>query len=580
MYRVVDYIKDFLEYKGVEVLFTVTGGGSIFLNDAFSASKQITSIANHHEQASALAAEGYARMSNKIGVCVVTSGPGGTNAITGTLCSFQDSIPVLFISGNVRKELTTNYTGLNLRQLGDQEFNIADFVKPITKKSIQLNSVENLHDTLEDLYLTATTGRPGPVWLDIPLDIQKLEVDQFVSSNASLNSEIQVNEFKEEINFILDSIKKSEKPLFILGNGIRLSNSERLLLDILNKVDIPCVLSFNALDILESEHPNNFGRIGIVGNIHANKIVQDSDLIIALGTRLYVRQIGYNLESFGKNAKIIHIDIDNEELNKPLVKSDIKICGDINTIFNRLISELDIVEKVSFSNWMLKCNNYKLSNPIILDRHLINKPINPNGFLYKFSLLCPAHYSFVSSDGTANVTGSQVIQLKKNQRFFTNKGTAPMGYGLPAAIGAYYSNKNIICIEGDGSIQMNIQELQTIYQNDMNIKIIILNNNGYLSIKTTQKNLCNGNLYLSNPLSGLTLPNYSKIANAYGIKYFSLTEMANLASIVDDLFMDNGPAILEVFLDENAFHEPKIITKIDKTGKFTNPEFDDIDWIN
>lgn len=578
-YRVVDYIVDYLEYKNVNAIFTVTGGGSIFINDAFSKNQSIKSIAHHNEQAASFAAEGYARMSNRLGVCVVTSGPGGTNTITGVLCSYQDSIPVLYISGNVRKELTTNFTKLNYRQLGDQEFNISDFVKPITKLSMQLNTNDNLISILEKLYNEATKGRPGPVWLDIPLDIQKSMVDKF---NPLLITSHQSNENQYDISHVIELLKSAKKPLIIAGNGIRLSNSISEFKELIQTLNIPVVHSFNGIDLLDSSNKYNFGRIGIVGNIHANKIVQESDLIIAIGTRLYVRQIGYNLDSFGKNAKIIHVDIDQNELLKPTVKSDYKICMDARIFISLILKHYNLkntnLDDVRIK-WIDRCVFIKKDNPIILDRHLISNPINPNGFLYQLSLKCPSKYNYVLSDGTANVTGSQVIQLKNNQRIFTNKATAPMGYGLPAAIGASYALPNIICIEGDGSLQMNIQELQTLVQYKKNIKLIILNNNGYLSIKTTQNNLCSGNLHLSNPESGLTLPNYKKVAAAFDITYYSIDQLSSLDDVLSKLFSNDLPAILEVFLDENALHEPKIITKIDELGNFTNPEFDDIEWL-
>jgi acetolactate synthase-1/2/3 large subunit len=578
-YRVVDFIVDYLEYKNINTIFTVTGGGSIFINDAFSKKQSIKSIAHHNEQAASFAAEGYARMSNRLGVCVVTSGPGGTNTITGVLCSYQDSIPVLYISGNVRKELTTNFTKLNYRQLGDQEFNISDFVKPITKLSIQMNTNENLLVILEKFYSEATNGRPGPVWLDIPLDIQKSLVDKF---NPLLLYPSIPNENEYDISNVIDLLSSAKKPLIIAGNGIRISNSISEFEELIKTLNIPVVHSFNGIDLLASSNKHNFGRIGIVGNIHANKIVQESDLIIAIGTRLYVRQIGYNLDSFGKNAKIIHVDIDQNELSKPTIKSDYKICMDAGK-FIELVLKQNIITNYNFDDdrirWIDRCITIKNDNPIILERHLISNPINPNGFLYQLSIKCPSNYNYVLSDGTANVTGSQVIQLKKNQRIFTNKATAPMGYGLPAAIGASYSHPNIVCIEGDGSLQMNLQELQTLVHYKQNIKLIILNNNGYLSIKTTQKNLCSGNLHLSNPESGLTLPNYQKIATAFGITYYSIDNLNNLDKILSQLFSNQDPAILEVFLDEDALHEPKIITKIDKEGNFTNPEFDDIEWL-
>jgi acetolactate synthase-1/2/3 large subunit len=578
-YRVVDFIVDYLSSKGLNTLFTVTGGGSIFINDAFSLNKDWKCFANHNEQASAYAAEGYSRMKGKPGVCVLTSGPGGTNAITGVLCSFQDSVPVIFISGNVRKELTTNYTKLELRQLGDQEFNIVSIVKPITKAAIQINSSDNLFEILEELYLQCTTGRPGPVWLDIPLDIQQKDIIEYSKLNKIVNGHYLKFD-NNDIGYLLSLINKSNKPLLVLGNGLRgMPQSE--LYTILNDLNIPFVTSFNGLDLIDSDHHLNFGRMGVLGQIRSNLIIQECDLLIVLGSRLYVRQIGYNIHSFAKNAKIIQIDIDKNELEKPTSRVDVKIHSCVIELLRILHQKGKLKAlKNCEDDWITTCKKISNNNPIILDRHLLDYPINPYGFLYLLSLQLPSTFSYVLSDGTANVAGSQIIHIKNGQRLFTNKATAPMGYGLPAAIGAAIDGDNIICIEGDGSIQMNIQELQTLKQLQLNVIVIILNNNGYVSIRATQNNLCGGRLHLSDPTSGLTLPNYNKIANAFDIDYTSINSLSEIPRILKKLECQTGPMIIEVMIDEHALHEPKIITKLNAKGEFSSPEYEDISWLD
>jgi acetolactate synthase-1/2/3 large subunit len=578
-YRVVDFVVDYLSSKGLNTLFTVTGGGSIFINDAFNIKKDWNCFANHNEQASAFAAEGYSRLNGKPGICVLTSGPGGTNALTGVLCSYQDSIPVIFISGNVRKELTTNYTKLDLRQLGDQECDIVRIVKPITKAAIQLNSSDNLFEILEELYLQCTTGRPGPVWLDIPLDIQQKEIIKY----SELITISNVENFKFDtvvIDHVLNLISESNKPLLVLGNGLRGMPQEDLY-SVINDLSIPFVTSFNGLDLIDTEHHLNFGRMGVLGQIRSNLIIQECDLLIVLGSRLYVRQIGYNINSFAKNAKIIQVDIDINELEKPTSRVDVKIHSCVIEVL-RLINQKSKNQGLNNckDNWIRKCNSISENNPIILDRHLLDSPINPYGFLYLLSLKLPSSYSYVLSDGTANVAGSQIIHIKKGQRLFTNKATAPMGYGLPAAIGAAIDGDRIICLEGDGSIQMNIQELQTLRQLQLNVIVIILNNNGYVSIRATQNNLCGGRLHLSDPTSGLTLPNYKKLALAFEIEYTSVNSLSEIPRILKKLENQKGPLIIEVMIDEHALHEPKIITKLNEKGEFNNPEYEDISWLD
>ena len=575
---VAEYIASFLANKGVDTVFSVSGGGCVFLLDAMSRNQNIKVIANHHEQSSAMAAEGYARIKNDIGACLLTSGPGGFNAFTGVLCSYQDSTPTFIISGNVKKEMTTNFTGLNLRQLGDQEFNVVKVAANFTKYAIQVNEPNKIKYHLEKAYFLCKSGRPGPVWIDVPLDVQNAKIDPLkIESYIPKNIKKELSDITT--NNIIEKLHSSVRPLIIVGNGIRLSGAVISFNEFLKKHKIPVVTSLNGNDIVHSDYDYNFGRFGTVGQITPNKLIQECDLLLSIGSRLYVRQIGYNFKGFAKKAFKIYVDIDNDELNKPTLHPDIKVNMDAKDFIDNVLSK---VEYDNYSLWKDYCHEMREKHPIIREKTKNQSPLSVYWALYEIKNYVTENYSYVTSGAGQNIQGNQIIRLINDQRLITNKSTAPMGYGLPAAIGAYYgSKKPIICIEGDGSIQMNIQELQVLYQNQLPIKVIIINNNGYSCIRITQNNFCNGNESIAGPESGLTLPNYKDLANAYKIQYHSIKNSNDLHKVYSEVFSreKHVPEIIEIFVDQNELHEPKVISKLDKNGVFSSPNLDDIDWI-
>ncbi len=516
--RVSDYIIKFLrdEYK-VDTFFTVSGGGSIFLIDSLGKIENIKYVATHHEQAAAIAAEGYSRINNKLAVCIVTSGPGGTNALTGTLCSWLDSVPVLFISGQVNKELTTNFTNSKLRQFGDQEFNIVKTVENMTKFSIQINDVNDVKYYLEKACKLAMSGRPGPVWLDIPLNIQSCDIN--VETLKSYDEEIYLPTISQtEIDNVIEKWNNSKNPLLIVGNGIRLSGGVSELKELIYKTNIPVISAINGNDIVNCDYPYYYGRFGTHAQICANKLLNECDFLLSIGSRLYVRQTGYNFNSFAKNAYKVYVDIDSEELSKTTLFPDQKIVADAKDFIKKL---LDKNINKSSESWISRCDVLN-QNPKVLDRHRNKQNFVSNYFLIeKLSELLPLDHHVITSDGSANVVTMQVLNLKQNQRLITNTGCAPMGYGLPAAIGAAINHK-IICLEGDGSLHLNIHELQTMKHYNLPIKLILINNDGYLSIKITQKAFFNGKFVASEKNSGVTFPNFKKIIDAYELPYCSI----------------------------------------------------------
>jgi acetolactate synthase-1/2/3 large subunit len=552
----------------------VSGGGCIFLIDSLGTTPGINYVATHHEQAAAIAAEGYARMNNKLGACVVTSGPGGTNAITGTLCSWLDSIPVVVISGQVNKEMSTNYTGLPLRQLGDQEFNIVESVKNMTKYAVQVNDPLEIKYHLEKACKLATSGRPGPVWIDIPLNVQSVNInpDDLVGYDES---QALYKPSIEEINILLSKWKEAKKPLMIVGNGIRLSGGVDILHNILNKTDIPVITAVNGNDIVNNDYDHYCGRFGTHAQIGANNLLSECDFLLTIGSRLYVRQTGYNFEGFAKQAYKIHVDVDLAELNKPTLYTDLKIHSDakefLDIINNNILPKTD-------NTWLNRCSDWACK-PTVLPKHRNKTKITSHyAFIEQLSEVIPKDHHIVTSDGSANVVTMQVMELTGNQRLITNTGCAPMGYGLPAALGAAIHHK-IICIEGDGSLHLNIHELQTMKHYNLPIKLILLNNDGYTSIKISQKAFFEGRFVASEKNSGVSFPNFEKVIKAYDLPYYSITDNQSMYPTLTEFLSQDSPCVLEVFTDPNEYHEPKVVAKLGADGKFIPGELKNIQWI-
>jgi len=575
--KVSDYIIEYLRDKQqIDTVFMVSGGGCLFLIDSLGSADGINYIATHHEQAAALAAEGYARVNNKLGACIVTSGPGGTNAITGTLCNWLDSIPVIYISGQVNKEMTTNYTGLPLRQLGDQEFNIIESVKCMTKYAVQVNDPVEIKYHLDKACAAAMSGRPGPVWLDIPLNVQSAKIDPNELKGFELISDV-AEPTKEQIDNVLLQLRKAKKPLLIVGNGVRLSGGVDSVREFVNRSKIPTITAVNGNDIITSDCEYYYGRFGTHAQICANKLINEADFVLSIGSRLYIRQIGYNTQDFARNAYKVYVDIDANELDKPTLFPDAKIVSDAKKFIDAL---LDNQLPVSDSKWLEECDRIKQESPKVLDRHRNKKNYVSNYyFIEKLSKHLPKDHHVITSDGSANVVTMQVLDLHGNQRLITNTGCAPMGYGLPAAIGASVNHK-IVCLEGDGSLHLNVHELQTMKHYNLPIKLILLNNNGYLSIKISQKTLFEGRFVGCEQSSGVSFPNFERLIRAYDLPYYKIRYNSQIEDrLIEFLNYTEGPAVLEVFTDPEEFHEPKVMASIDDDGKFIPGKLDNIKWL-
>jgi acetolactate synthase-1/2/3 large subunit len=572
--KVSDIVIKFLESKGISHVFTISGGGCIHLIDSLGNSDKLKYVCVHHEQAAAIAVEGYARLKQDIGACIVTTGPGGTNTLTGVMGCWLDSVPSIFISGQVSLSQISEGTGC--RQIGDQEFDIVSTVKTMTKYATMIRDKSTILYELEKSYDIATTGRPGPVWIDIPLDIQGAIVDE--SSLHKYTPTTKTNLVsKSDINTFVDLIKNSKRPLFIAGNGIRLSNSYELFNNLLRETNIPALTGVHSgIDCIDNTYEYYAGRVGILGQITSNKIIQETDLLIVIGSRLNVKMTGYNLPGFAPNAKKIFIDIDEYEMNKHKLSNIVlKIRADINIFLKQLPS----LELPNISEWQSRVKQLRSEQKYYYDKH-INMKEYASAYYFTDRLKHFAGNSpIITSNGSAHVVTLQTYQLKKHQRLFTNVGCASMGYGLPAAIGAAFVNKNedIICIEGDGSLQMNIQELQTLVHYNLPVKMFVINNDGYLSIKITQESFFGGKQIASGKESGISFPNLQKICKAYGLPYVKITKNNQYDKKLKQVFNIKGPVVCELITHPYEKHEPKVVHKgIDSDGRIIPGELTDM----
>ncbi len=575
--KVTDYVVNFFESKGVKHIFTISGGGCMHLIDSLGKSKKISYICNHHEQATAMAMEGYSRMNEHIGVGIVTTGPGGTNMITGIMGSWLDSIPVFVVSGQVQTTQLSDGTGC--RQIGDQEFNIVNTVKNITKYSKRVDNPNDIPYEMQKAYNLAITGRPGPVWIDIPLDVQAKRIDFRKAVDYTNYLPTKVPDLWQ-INQLIDKLKYSQKPLLVLGGGVRLSpGAKELLYQLLHKFNIPVVTGpHSAVDIVNESYDNYCGRIGILGQRSSNKIVQECDLLISVGSRLNIKMTGYKFEAFAKHAYKAVVDIDIDEMNKFNILADLKIHSDSAMFFKRII-HLTQDMKLQIDPWLNYCNGLRKKERYVFEKHRKYKGFSSNYcFIEGLSKLTPEYVPTITSNGSAHVVTLQTMKLKGNQRLFTNVGCASMGYGLPASIGACIANdgKKTICIEGDGSLQMNIQELQTIVHHKLPIIIFVINNGVYLSIKRTQETYFDSNYVGTNEDSGVTCPDLSKISYAYGIKYVSIHNNSEIESKISECLKYEGPIICEVYTNPNEKHEPKVTAVMNPDGTFSPGELTDM----
>ncbi|MFA6716104.1 MAG: thiamine pyrophosphate-binding protein [Victivallaceae bacterium] len=577
--RVADYIFKYLADYGIKHVFLVTGGGAMHLNDALRNEKRIKYICNHHEQASAIAAEGYSRATGKLSVVNVTSGPGGTNAITGVIGQWLDSVPVLYLSGQVKFETTImSCPELHLRQLGDQEINIVDLVRPVTKYAESVTDPMTIREKLEKALYLAQHGRPGPVWLDAPMNVQATPIDEKSLPPFIPPAPVSYKPSPEVIQRTATMLTEAKRPVIIAGHGIRIADAVNVFRELIEKLEIPVLTTFNGFDLLPSSHPLFCGRIGTIGNRTGNFILQSADVILSLGSRNNIRQISYNWENFGCRAQKIVIDIDPAELEKPTLRPDLPINADVGEFIAALNAAWPVDGTDVKKEWLAWCEERKKRFPVVTKNQQAQKElVNPYHFMAIVSKLIPAECPTVAGNGTACVAMFQSGWIKENQRIFWNSGCAGMGYGLPAAVGACIGNgRKTVCITGDGSIQMNLQELQTIVHHNLPVKIFVLDNHGYSSIRQTQNAFFGEEHIGCEAESGVSFPDMLKIGKAYGLRTEEIYSHNELENKIIEVLAEDDAVVCVVHLSKDYIFSPKLSSRKLPDGSMVSATLEDM----
>ncbi len=576
--KISDYIAKRLVDYGVRHVFMVTGGGAMHLNNSFGRSKKIKCFFCHHEQACSIAAEGYSRATGTLAVVNVTSGPGGLNSLTGVMGQWTDSIPVLYISGQVKQETTiSSCPNIGLRQLGDQEVDIVSIVKPITKFAVSVRNPKEIKQVLDRAVYIALSGRPGPVWVDVPLDVQgaEIEEDEMPGYNKKTDAvSFDKKEAGRNISRAIKYLKRSQRPVLIAGHGVRMAEGKNELLDVIKNLKIPVLTTFNGFDLVPSDNPYFIGRIGTLGDRAGNFALQNSDFALFIGTRNNIRQISYNWKSFARAAVKVVVDIDPAELSKPTLKPDIAINCDVGYF---LKSFLKVSGDFSvYGKWLKWCRERKRRYPVVPPMPDNSRYVNP--YLFMRVLTGLTRDTIVAGNATACVVLFQAGVVKRRSRIFWNSGCASMGYDLPAAIGACVANNNskTVCLAGDGSLQMNIQELETVAHNKLPVKIFVLNNGGYSSIKQTQANFFGLPYVGCDGQSGVGFPEFTKVAKAYGIKAFSILRNKGMEGKIKAALDFKGPVLCEVFLEKNYKFSPRLSSKKLEDGRIISSPVEDM----
>jgi acetolactate synthase-1/2/3 large subunit len=601
--RVSDLIARLLAEHGITDVFMLTGGGAMHLNDALGRETRLRKVFTHHEQAAAIAAESYARLSGKPAAVNVTTGPGGVNALNGVYGAYVDSIPMVVVSGQVKREtFAPNFAQIPLRQLGDQEVDIVSMVAPITKYAVVLQDPKQARKVVEKALYLARRGRPGPVWIDVPIDVQAAPVDPDAleafdpatdanTAGEARNTAAELgaltgDALSQQAQAVLTELCAAQRPVVLAGCGVRISDSHDAFLALVEKLGVPVVSGWNAHDVIHNDHPLYVGRPGSVGDRGGNFAVQSADYVLVLGCRLNIRQISYNWQSFARNARIAMVDIDSAELAKPTLSLHRPIHADLRDFLAAaqalpLPNDNEVEARAAF---LARSRSRAAHYPAVREEYRSAEgPINPYIFAEALFDQLEENDIVVTGDGTACVTIFQAADLKKGQRLYTNSGCASMGYDLPAAIGAYHAGSRadkpggrIICLAGDGSIMMNLQELQTIIGGKLPIKIFVLNNDGYHSIRQSQQNHFPDNIVGCGPDSGLTFPDFARLAQGFGLPAAKAERDGDLAATIAATLAGPGPQLLEVMIDKRQQFEPKLSSRRLDDGRMISPPLEDL----
>ena len=571
MKKVSDYVFQTLRDTGVDTVFTLTGGGIMHLVNSLGESG-MTYVCCHHEQACSIAAQAYGMYYDQLGVCLVTTGPGGTNALTGAAAAYMDSTPMLFLSGQVKREDFASLRGV--RQFGAQENDIVTMARPVTKYAVTVMDKADIRYELEKAIHLATTGRKGPVWLDIPLDVQAEQVDEhelrgYVQPQENLDN---TEDVQRGVDAFVEALGKAERPLIRAGHGATSARSAQLLRDIVQRQQIPALSSWRARSVFGTEDPLFFGSPGLQAPRYSNLIIQSCDLLLVLGSRLDNMITAFNEGHFAFQAKKVIVDIDEKEMDKLKMPELTKVKGDCGTFLEALAQRLIQTEtgQMDFSGWTARCASCRAQFPLEQERQHTIAGVNLYQATLALSDICERDDTIVvSSTSRCNTAGHMAFRHKVGQRVLSSMGLGSMGFALPSAVGAWFAAKQgrVVVIEGDGSLQLNIQELQTIVHYQIPAKLFVFNNRGYAAISTMQERNFAGNYVGCNAQSGVTMPNLKKIADAYGLPYFHIECNEEIKSVVRKVMEMKGPVICDIAGSPSFDEIPKCISSVDKTGK-------------
>ena len=580
MIKLSDYIAHFLVDHGIRDIFLVSGGGIMHLLDSVSKQPGLNYYCNYHEQACAISAEGYARIKNGVGACLVTVGPGGSNAISGMLGAWYNSIPMIVICGQVRTNLIADYS--KVRQIGPQEGNNIAMAKPVTKYASVVLDPNKIKYKLEAAYYHATSGRPGPVWLDIPLDIQNSLVDEELLPSFTPDEGLALHDREQlrvEVVKVLTLLKNAKRPILMFGNGIHLSKSEGLLKMALSKLNLPVVLPDAAKDLIAEEYPLYLGIFGTAGQRRANFAVQNSDCLFSLGTGLCLKKVGFNFDGFAPRAKKINVDIDEGQLLHQVIKPDLAIQADAHIFLEEMLEQLKTISIQPDKKWIDACLKWKEHYPLVVDEYYSDKEhVNSYVFMDKLSNHLNNTDSLVAGNGLDTVSYLQGFKVKEGQRTYTSINWGAMGWDLPLSIGTCIgkAKTRTICVTGDGSMQWNVQELLTIKHYNLPIKLFLFNNHGYSSIRATQKTFYNGHFVGSDKSSGVSNPNYEYLAAAYGIRYIRILNNDEIDQGITKVLSTEGPVFCEVNISPEQGITPKASSFVREDGSIESRPLEDM----
>lgn len=572
--RVADYIADFLASHKIDTVFTVVGGGAMHLNDAFGKHEKLHVIHNHHEQASAMAAEGYARIHERPATVCVTTGPGGTNALTGVLCAWQDNVPMVIISGQVRYSTTVENSNLDLRQFGEQEYYILRSASPMTKYADMVREPSKIRYVLEKAFYFATHGRRGPVWVDVPLNIQGATVE--TEELKGFEEPVDNTDYSPLAKMVLEKLGNAKAPLIFAGASIRRSGAYDVFREIVDKLHVPIVSPTCVADILPIDHHCYYQNFGVVGGRTGNFLVQNADVILSLGCRLSLNQIGFNYEAFAPQAYKIVVDIDANELKKQTLKIDFPVQADLKELLKAMNESVSVPwhEK---KEWISYADTLKSKFSLLNEMKEHPQGINPYRMIQRLMHALDEKAVVVVGNSSGSAMALHYGIEKDGQRLFGNRNCGSMGYDLPAAMGASVAGKRqVVCLTGDGSIQMNLQELQTVVLNKIPVKIMIYNNHGYMGIVRTQTNFFEGRLTGCTPESGLDCPDWEKIANAYGIPYMRMENVREIDEKLEDFLSQQGYGLCELIEDSSQGPAFKTTSKRLETGEMISAPLDEL----